>query len=64
MDTWIYTLAIIAAVIAALAGTLLVAKNPADKNYGSAKRRITNLTIIYIVVAIISLLGFVLYLFR
>jgi hypothetical protein len=56
-----YTVAIIAVVLIAFVGTLLVAKNPADKNYGQTKRRLMNLTLIYVVGTAIALVGYYVY---
>lgn len=59
----IYTIVIIVGCLLALIGTLQVAKNPADKNYGTASRRVKNLSIIYFIVTLIMLAGFVIYIF-
>ncbi|MEW9670235.1 hypothetical protein [Ammoniphilus sp. 3BR4] len=59
----IYTIAIIIGCVLALLGTLYVAKNPEDKNYGTVNRRVKNLSIIYAIVTIILLAAFVVYIY-
>ena len=56
-----YTVAIITVILIAFVGTLLVAKNPADKNYGQTKRRLINLTLIYVVSTAIAFIGYYVY---
>lgn len=60
----IFIVGVIIACILALIGTLYVAKNLEDKNYGTVKRRVKNLSIIYGVSFLLLLFSLVLYLFR
>ncbi|RXT13668.1 hypothetical protein [Ammoniphilus sp. CFH 90114] len=59
----LYTIVIILGCLLALIGTLQVAKNPKDKNYGTVNRRVRNLSIIYGIVTLIMLFGFILYIY-
>ena len=60
----IYTIGIIICCLLALIGTLYVAKNPKDENYGTVNRRVKNLSIFYGISTLVMLAGFVAYLFR
>lgn len=59
----IFIIGVIAACILALIGTLYVAKNPEDKNYGTVNRRVKNLSLIYGVSFLLLMMGWLLYFF-
>lgn len=59
----IFTIGIIIACILALIGTLYVAKNPEDKNYGTVTKRVRNLSLIYALSFLFILIALVVYLF-
>ena len=60
----IYTIVgIVITCIISLIGTLYLAKNPVDKNYGTVNRRVKNLSIIYVISSVASIIVFFVYLF-
>lgn len=59
----IFTIGVIIACIIALIGTLYVAKNPEDKNYGTVNRRVRNLSLIYALSFLLILIALIAYLF-
>jgi hypothetical protein len=61
MTIWPYALAIFIVIVIALWGTLAVGRSPADKNYGTLKRRIINLSLIYIISTLFLLIIFYIY---
>lgn len=58
-----YIVSITICCLLALFGTLSVAKNPKDNNYGKFSRRVKNLSLNYVVTAMVMLIGLIAYLF-
>lgn len=65
MDITFYAITIGVVAFLALMGTLVVAKNPEDKNYGnSMNKRFKNLGIIYIVFTIGTVAALINFIFK